>query len=300
VIELFQNGSAPYGGRTNPEVMTMVMSGARHSKPSACPEWLYDTVLQCWDIEPSKRPTFPQLERTIREASVQKISTRTDGIGVDADSTSADLTGDAARRSLSSPLSHYEYSDQSTATTPMSSPRGRYVVPYNRETSSSESLFQPVSPTDSLCADDASDGLFPSIGTTASIQPPVSQEVVAWKASLNNLIPVCGEDGMHDDMQGGLTLLSDFSSIGSEEGTNHVLSSVLERRVRQATGERADRVVDNKEVLRDCSSQEPSQAVASPCSDSKTASYTTDGTALESLSSRVHARAGTMLEETDI
>jgi hypothetical protein len=186
------------------------------------------------------------------------------------------------------------------------------------ETSSSESLFQPVWPidslraddalltdslraddalsTDPLRADDASDGFFPSIGTTASIQLPVSQEVVACKASLNNLSPVCGEVDMHDGMHGG----SDFSSNGSGEGTNHVVRSVPERRVRQATDGRADQVVDTKEVLRDCSSQEPSQAVASPCSDSKTASYTTDGTALETLSSHVHSRAGTMLEETDI
>jgi hypothetical protein len=179
------------------EVMVMVMSGARHSKPSACPEWLYGTVLQCWDIEPSKRPTFSQVERTIREASVQKIFTRADDVGVDADSTggqygspvkqswqtpcskSADLTDDAAQRSLSSRLSHYEYSDHRTATTPTSSSRARCAVSHKSETSSSESLLQPVcpidslgaddaSPTDSLRADDASDGLFPNIGTLIS------------------------------------------------------------------------------------------------------------------------------------
>jgi hypothetical protein len=43
----------------------------------------------------------------------------------------------------------------------------------------------------------------------------VSQEGVVWKASLNNLIPVCGEVDMHDGMHGG----SDFSSNGSGEGT---------------------------------------------------------------------------------
>jgi hypothetical protein len=115
VIELFQNGSAPYGGRTNPEVMTMVMSGARHSKPSACPEWLFNTVLQCWDMEPSKRPTFSQVERTILEASAQRSFTRTDGSHTEIGSSST-ITENGTLLSLtqSSNLSHYEYSEQST------------------------------------------------------------------------------------------------------------------------------------------------------------------------------------------
>jgi serine/threonine protein kinase len=115
VIELFQNGLAPYSGRTNPEVMTMVMSGARHSKPSACPDWLFDTVLQCWDIEPSKRPTFLQVEHSILEASVQRGFTRTDGSGTEDDSSST-ITSDGTLHSFiqSSNLSHYEYSEQST------------------------------------------------------------------------------------------------------------------------------------------------------------------------------------------
>lgn len=46
---------------TNREVAESVPNGARMSKPKQCPEKLYEVMCECWNTDPSLRPTFDYL-----------------------------------------------------------------------------------------------------------------------------------------------------------------------------------------------------------------------------------------------
>lgn len=63
VIEILQNGIAPYHGQSNPDVMKLVMSGGKHEKPEGCSETLYKLLLKCWETDPSNRPSFTLLAK---------------------------------------------------------------------------------------------------------------------------------------------------------------------------------------------------------------------------------------------
>jgi serine/threonine protein kinase len=67
VIELMTNGESPYHGMSNPDVMKLTLSGGRHPKPPLCTAKLYHLLLQCWDAEAVKRPTFMQLGNAFKE-----------------------------------------------------------------------------------------------------------------------------------------------------------------------------------------------------------------------------------------
>jgi len=59
VVELFQDGVLPYNGKSNSDVMTMVLSGGWHPNPSSdCNDRVYAFLLQCWDHNVAKRPGF--------------------------------------------------------------------------------------------------------------------------------------------------------------------------------------------------------------------------------------------------
>jgi ephrin-A len=67
VIELLTDGASPYFGMSNPDVMKLTLSGGRHAKPPLCSNKLYDTLLQCWDEDDTKRPTFSFLCDAFKE-----------------------------------------------------------------------------------------------------------------------------------------------------------------------------------------------------------------------------------------
>lgn len=49
-------------GMTNAEVLHQVEHGYRMPCPQYCPAALYEIMLECWNKDPMKRPTFETLQ----------------------------------------------------------------------------------------------------------------------------------------------------------------------------------------------------------------------------------------------
>ncbi|XP_043507877.1 tyrosine-protein kinase Src42A isoform X4 [Frieseomelitta varia] len=62
LTELVTYGRIPYPGMTNAEVLHQVEHGYRMPCPPGCPTALYDIMLECWNKDPMKRPTFETLQ----------------------------------------------------------------------------------------------------------------------------------------------------------------------------------------------------------------------------------------------
>lgn len=60
--EMFSMGKTPYPGiDPGGGFYNMLLNGYRMEKPGNCPMIIYRTMSECWDTEPSKRPTFNKL-----------------------------------------------------------------------------------------------------------------------------------------------------------------------------------------------------------------------------------------------
>lgn len=64
--ELFSYGKQPFEGLTNEEVVKSLREGAQLECPKACPQDVYDLMLQCWLERPTSRPMFLTLHAAIR------------------------------------------------------------------------------------------------------------------------------------------------------------------------------------------------------------------------------------------
>ncbi|XP_018916978.1 tyrosine-protein kinase Src42A isoform X2 [Bemisia tabaci] len=62
LTELVTYGRIPYPGMTNAEVLHQVEHGYRMPCPQYCPAALYEIMLECWNKDPMKRPTFETLQ----------------------------------------------------------------------------------------------------------------------------------------------------------------------------------------------------------------------------------------------
>ncbi|CAH1776273.1 unnamed protein product [Owenia fusiformis] len=61
LIEITTHGQIPYPGMNNREVLEQIDRGYRAPRPKLCPESMYETMLQCWEEDANKRPTFEYL-----------------------------------------------------------------------------------------------------------------------------------------------------------------------------------------------------------------------------------------------
>ena len=59
----------PYQGWGNDEVVSYVKEGSIMPRPDGCPSMLYDMMRDCWQRDPTLRPSFLDLcERLLNEA----------------------------------------------------------------------------------------------------------------------------------------------------------------------------------------------------------------------------------------
>jgi serine/threonine protein kinase len=65
LYELYTRAELPYKGLSNQRVWVDVVSGERLPKPQACPEHVYQMMLQCWAAFPRDRPSFATLTDTM-------------------------------------------------------------------------------------------------------------------------------------------------------------------------------------------------------------------------------------------
>jgi serine/threonine protein kinase len=61
LMEIITRGRVPYPGMSNTEVLEKTSKGYRMPKPIDCPEHVYNIMLECWQSQPEKRPTFETL-----------------------------------------------------------------------------------------------------------------------------------------------------------------------------------------------------------------------------------------------
>ena len=64
--EVFSYGSDPYPALANIEVLTFLLNGKRLEKPESAPDEVYDLMLHCWREEASERPSFEDLNHSLR------------------------------------------------------------------------------------------------------------------------------------------------------------------------------------------------------------------------------------------
>lgn len=66
LFEVITFGQLPYSDMFTSEVIPKVKQGFRMPKPDSCPYKLYEIMLDCWEKEPSSRPTFLTLQSRLQ------------------------------------------------------------------------------------------------------------------------------------------------------------------------------------------------------------------------------------------
>lgn len=67
LYEIITKGGTPYPDMTNAEVLSRIDTGYRMSQPPGCETKFYHIMIECWNQNPDKRPTFETLEWKLRD-----------------------------------------------------------------------------------------------------------------------------------------------------------------------------------------------------------------------------------------
>ena len=76
IWEIFHLGSAfPYSDLSGcEEVIQFLENGGRLGKPPMCPQYVYDTMLECWMLNHLIRPNFSELKTRLKRFDQQNNS----------------------------------------------------------------------------------------------------------------------------------------------------------------------------------------------------------------------------------
>nr|CAH8873476.1 unnamed protein product [Trichobilharzia regenti] len=75
IWEILSKGVKPFSNLTNAEAVEQIARGVRLERPDKCPSSLYEILLECWNSNPTLRPTFSMLKPRLRELAAQyKVS----------------------------------------------------------------------------------------------------------------------------------------------------------------------------------------------------------------------------------
>ncbi|GMS96634.1 hypothetical protein PENTCL1PPCAC_18809, partial [Pristionchus entomophagus] len=67
LYEIVTLGGTPYAGWPAAELLTRLKRGERMDRPENCSEKLFEVMCNCWEAQPSDRPTFTQLRKQFAE-----------------------------------------------------------------------------------------------------------------------------------------------------------------------------------------------------------------------------------------
>lgn len=65
--EIHSNGAKPFGSMMNELITIKISQGTRLECPEGCHTDVYEVMRQCWSLEPSNRPPFNLLKRSVRK-----------------------------------------------------------------------------------------------------------------------------------------------------------------------------------------------------------------------------------------
>uniref|UniRef100_A0A1I7YYN0 receptor protein-tyrosine kinase n=1 Tax=Steinernema glaseri TaxID=37863 RepID=A0A1I7YYN0_9BILA len=74
--EIVTRASAPYDGLSNHEVRSFLDAGFRLPQPSHCPDFLFETMKDCWQYEPCERPHFGYLGEQLYRLLQSELSSK--------------------------------------------------------------------------------------------------------------------------------------------------------------------------------------------------------------------------------
>ncbi|XP_071794590.1 tyrosine-protein kinase CSK-like [Asterias amurensis] len=72
--ELYSFGRVPYPRVPADNVIVFVEDGSRMQPPDDCPDSIFDVMLKCWELNPTKRPTFSSIQRRLEDLKRQLLT----------------------------------------------------------------------------------------------------------------------------------------------------------------------------------------------------------------------------------
>ena len=67
LYEIMTHGQGPYPEMTDEEALDNIARGYRMACPTDCPQEVYDIMLECWNDDPSMRPSFEKIAERLEE-----------------------------------------------------------------------------------------------------------------------------------------------------------------------------------------------------------------------------------------